>query len=80
VGGAYSATDTTSYAEQVAGGWGIALSSSAFTISSNMASGGCAGLSQVAISYTFQTVILGLLFMLSAGEVITAHACLPNQT
>jgi Flp pilus assembly protein TadG len=79
-GGAYSATDTTAYAEQVAGGWGVTLTSSAFTISSNEASGACAGLSQVSISYTFQTVIPGLLFMLSGGEALTAQACFPNQT
>ncbi|HET6236621.1 MAG TPA: TadE/TadG family type IV pilus assembly protein [Acetobacteraceae bacterium] len=79
-GGAYNATDTTNYAEQVVGGWGIALSSSVFTINSNMASSGCAGLSQVSISYTFQTVIPGLLFMLSGGEAVTAQACFPNQT
>jgi Flp pilus assembly protein TadG len=78
-GGTYNASDTLSYAEQVGSGWGVGLSSSAFTISSNVASGACAGLSEVSISYTFHTVIPGLLSMLSGGEALTAQACFPNQ-
>ena len=83
-GGTYNAADTLSYAEQVASGWGVTLSSSAFTISANVASGACsglstAGLSQVTINYTFQTVIPGVLSMLSGGETLTAQACFPNQ-
>jgi Flp pilus assembly protein TadG len=78
-GGAYSAANASTYAQQVAGGWGVTLPNAALTISSNEASGACSGFSEVSISYTFQTVIPGLLSALH-GDVLTAQACFPNQT
>jgi len=78
--GAYSSTNATSYAEQVASGWGVTLSSSNLAMSANEGSGACAGLSQVSISYTFVTVVPGLLSMLSGGAALTAQACFPHQT
>jgi hypothetical protein len=49
-------------------------------MSASEASGACLGLSQVSISYTFETVIPGLLAMLSGGSALTAQACFPNET
>ena len=83
-GGAYSATNTTSYAETVASGWGITLAASDITATNDQTSGACAGtaqgtFAQVSIAYTFQSVVPGLLTMLSNGENLTAQACFANQ-
>ena len=77
--GAYSSSSAATYAEQVAAGWGVTITSSNLTMTTNEASGACAGLSQVSISYTFSSVIPGLLAMLSS-QSLTAQACFPNQT
>ncbi len=78
-GGAYSSTNATSYAETVATGWGVTLTAADLTLSANEASGTCTGLSQVSITYTFDTVVPGLLTMLAGGSTLTAQACFPNQ-
>ncbi|HEX3404901.1 MAG TPA: TadE/TadG family type IV pilus assembly protein [Acetobacteraceae bacterium] len=77
-------TNTISYIESVASGWGITLTSSNLTLTANATTGACSGLSQtvsqVSISYTFTTAVPGLLTMLSGGEALTAQACFPNQS
>jgi Flp pilus assembly protein TadG len=79
-GGAYNATNTTSYAETVASGWGVTLTDADITPTNNQGSGACLGDAQVSISYTFQSVVPGLLTMLAGGAALTAQACFPNQT
>jgi Flp pilus assembly protein TadG len=78
--GAYNATSASSYIEGVAGSWGITLTASNLTLTPTAAAGACTGLSEVSISYTFQTVIPGLLTMLSGGQTLTGHACFPKQS
>jgi Flp pilus assembly protein TadG len=78
-GGAYSADNTKSYAQTVARGWGVTLTAADITATNNQASGACTGDAQVSIAYTFQSVVPGLLTMLSGGEALTAQACFANQ-
>jgi Flp pilus assembly protein TadG len=78
-GGVYNATNSKTYMQGVATGWGITLTAASITVNANSASGACTGLSEVSISYTFQTAVPGLLTMLSAGSSLTGHACFPNQ-
>jgi Flp pilus assembly protein TadG len=77
---AYDATRSSSYIQSVAAGWGITLVPASITLSANSASAACTGLSEVSISYTFQTAVPGLLTMLSGGSSLTGYACFPNQT
>jgi|SRR5579859_4822 len=87
-GGAFSSDNTTSYIQSVASSWGITLTSANLASSS----GGmvtrsssdpndtaCAGLSEVKISYTFQTAVPGLLSMIS-GNTLVGQACFPNDS
>ncbi len=83
--GAYDSGNTTSYIQSVATGWGVTLTSDQLTLNSNATSGNCSGvtgsgLSEVTIRYTFQTVVPGLLTMLSGGAAMRGHACFPNQS
>jgi Flp pilus assembly protein TadG len=86
-GGSYSSANTTSYIETVASSWGITLTSSNISPpvtrnSTNTAcapSGGTPNVSEVTLTYTFQTMVPGLLTMLSSN-VLTGHACSPNNS
>jgi len=79
-GGAYSSTDTQTYIEGVAAGWGITLTSSNFSpaLTTSSTNTECAGLSEVSLSYTFVTAVPGLLSMLSSNTLV-GHACFPNN-
>lgn len=77
-GGTYNSTNATSYAEGVSSGWGVTLADAAFTMTASQTTGACTGMSQVSITYTFATVVPGLLAMLSSPS-LTALACFPNQ-
>ncbi len=78
-GGSYSSTNATTYAETVATGWGVTLTAADLTLTANEASDTCTGLSQISITYTFDTVVPGLLTMLAGGSTLTAQACFPNR-
>ena len=84
--GAYSSGNTTSYIETTAAAWGISLTSSNLTLvtrdSTNTGcapTGGTLTVSEVTITYTFQTVVPGLLSMLSS-KALQGHACFPNDS
>jgi Flp pilus assembly protein TadG len=83
-GGSYSEDNTKTYAEQVATGWGITLTDADITPSDDETTGPCASgvttLAQVSISYTFQSVVPGLLSMLAGGEALTSQACFAKQS
>ena len=78
--GAYSASNTTSYIENVASGWGLSLTSSNITLSTNVSSGGCAGLSQVTLTSTFNSVVPQLVKIATGGVTLSASACYPNNS
>jgi len=78
--GAYSSANATSYAETTASGWGVTLTAADITPSNSGASSACSGDAEVSITYTFDSVVPGLLTMLAGGAALTAQACFPNQT
>jgi Flp pilus assembly protein TadG len=85
-GGGYSSDNTTSYIESSAAAWGISLTSSNLTLlTRDSGNPGCAPaagtltISEVTITYTFQTVVPGLLSMLSS-KALQGHACFPNDS
>jgi|GEM_PF-392218 Flp pilus assembly protein TadG len=78
--GAYSQTTAISYAQNIAGGWGVTVPSSGITPSTSANCGGSAGgFSQVSLSYTFTSVVPQLVHLNSAGVSLTASACYPNN-
>lgn len=80
-GGSYSSTNTQSYIEGIASAWGVTLDSSNFSpaLTRSSANSECSGLSEVTLTYTFETVVPGLLSMLSSNALI-GHACFPNDS
>lgn len=78
-GGTYNATDASNYVIAMAADWEIGLNANQISVTNKATSGACTGLSQVSISYTFETVVPGLLTMLSSAPTITGFACFPNQ-
>ena len=63
----------------MASGWGVTLTAADITATNNSATSPCVGDAQVSVSYTFETVVPGLLTMLSGGAALTAQACFANQ-
>jgi Flp pilus assembly protein TadG len=82
-GGAFSQANAQSYIEGLAANWGITLTASNLTLTTNAASGACSGMSshvaRVNITYTFTTVVPNILPMLS-NKSLTAQACFPMQS
>ena len=82
-GGGFSSTNTTAYIENLASAWGITLNSGNLTTVTRNANDpnatACNGLSEVKISYTFQTAVPGLLNMIS-GKSLVGQACFPNDS
>lgn len=79
-GGAFSASNSRSYIENVAGGWGVSVTDADITtLTTTSTDTECSGLAEVQINYTFTTAVPQLLTMLS-GNALTGHACFPNQS
>ena len=87
-GGAYDATKTTTYIENVANNWGITLANANVVLARPSTNANCVptqitvavtAMSEVTITYTFQTAIPQLLDML-VGKSLTSHACFPNSS
>ena len=82
--GSYSSTNTTSYIESVAAAWGVTLTGSNLTLTRNSTNTACAptggtpNISEVTITYTFHTMVPGMLTMLSSNS-LGGHACFPNN-
>ena len=79
--GAYNSSNTTSYLETTAAGWGVTLAPSNLTLNNNATCGGVTaakGFSSVTITYTFQSVIPTFITSLSGGKTLTSTACFPN--
>jgi Flp pilus assembly protein TadG len=83
--GAYSSDNTTTYIETVATAWGVTLSSSNLTLTRTSTNTACSptsstpSVSEVTITYTYRTMVPGLLTMLSSNA-LTGHACFPNDS
>ncbi len=77
-GGSFSSTNTTSFIQQVASGWGISVPSTGVTLNHSATCGGETGFSQVSLALTFTSVIPKIV-LLVGGENLTATACFPNN-
>ena len=79
-GGSYNAATAKYYMEGLASNWGVTLADSNFsTLTTNSANSECSGLSEVQISYTFNSAVPGLMTMIT-GKSLTGRACFPNQS
>ena len=78
--GAYDAAGATTFLRAEAANWSVAISSATVTLSNAATCSGVSGFSKVSISYSFQTVVPGLLGSLSSGIPIQTEACFPNQS
>ncbi|QGM45941.1 TadE/TadG family type IV pilus assembly protein [Methylocystis heyeri] len=78
VNNVYNAALTQSYAQTVAGKWGLTLPASDLTLNSTASCGGVSGFSQVTINHTFNSMVPGVVTVLGHNFVLTASACFPN--
>jgi Flp pilus assembly protein TadG len=78
VSGAYDATATQTYIVSEAANWRLTLAGSNVAVTTSTTCGNVTGMTQVTLSYTFQTVIPGLLPVIASGDQISASACFPN--
>jgi Flp pilus assembly protein TadG len=83
----YDAGRTTTYIENVANNWGITLTGDNVTLVRPSTNANCipthltptTAMSEVTITYTFQTAVPQLLNML-VGQSLAARACFPNNS
>jgi Flp pilus assembly protein TadG len=79
--GSYSSSNTTSYVQNVAAGWGLSLPSSGVSLSTSANCGGSSGgFSQVTLTSTFNSVAPKLVKLNAGGVTLTASACYPNNS
>jgi Flp pilus assembly protein TadG len=76
---AYSATSTTTYARNLAAGSGVSVPAANVSLNINATCGGASNLSQVTLTYSYQSSVPILLPGLSSSP-LTAQACFPNQS
>ncbi len=79
VNGSVNTSNTTSYIQQTAIGWGLTVPAANVTLTPNATCGGIAGFSKVQLTYQFTTVMPRLVSLPSAGLSLTADACFPNN-
>ncbi|HUC65220.1 MAG TPA: TadE/TadG family type IV pilus assembly protein [Stellaceae bacterium] len=77
-GGGFNSTSTTSYIQQVAGGWGITVPSADVTLNHNATCGGETGFSQVSLAFAFTSVVPKIVLLVGSDN-LTATACFPNN-
>jgi Flp pilus assembly protein TadG len=78
-GGSYSATETNSYIQTVASGWGLSVPTSGISLNAAASCGGTSGFSQVTLTSTFTSVVPKLVQLAAGGISLTATACYPNN-
>jgi Flp pilus assembly protein TadG len=77
--GVYSSSNSQSYGQTVAAGYGLALATSNFTLSKSASCAGVTGFSQVTVTYRFYASVPVVTAMLG-GLPLTATACFPNRS
>jgi hypothetical protein len=77
----YSLTNAMTYIQAVANQWGVSLSPGNILLYPSTACGssGVGGFSSVLLSFTFQSVVAGLVEISSSGIPLSAAACFPNN-
>ena len=79
-GGAYSASSTNTYIENIASGWGLSVRDSNIHLDTTGADcGGTSGLSEVKITIAFTTPVPQIVLLSAGAEPSTATACYPNN-
>jgi Flp pilus assembly protein TadG len=76
--GSYSNSNTISYVQQIAQGWGISVPTADVVPTQSTTCGTVAGFAQVQISYQFSTVV-GSLIPALANQTLTATSCFPDN-
>jgi Flp pilus assembly protein TadG len=79
VGGAYNASNTTSYIQQVASNWGITIPTGDITTTNSTTCGGTTGFTQVQITYTFKTLVPNIIPIGSGGKSLVVQSCYPDN-
>jgi Flp pilus assembly protein TadG len=77
--GAYSAGGTQDYLSGVGAHWGLSLTPANMSLNRSATCAGVAGFSSVNLTYTFDSVVPGLVQMLGS-KTMTASACFPNNS
>ena len=78
-GGAYNASNTVSYIQQVASNWGITIPTGDITTTNSTTCGGTSGFAQVQINYTFKTLVPNIIPIGAAGKALIVQSCYPNN-
>jgi Flp pilus assembly protein TadG len=78
--GVYSSSLTTSYIQTQAAHWSLTIPASNISLNSGATCAGVSGFSQVTLTYTFRTVVPGLIKALAGGTNLSATACFPNAS
>jgi Flp pilus assembly protein TadG len=76
--GAYSSGNTQTYLQGVGAKFGLTLAPSNMTLNRAASCAGLSGFSSVSLTYTFDSVVPGLVSMLGS-KTMTASACFPND-
>jgi len=76
--GSFSASNTESYVQGVAAGWGLTVPTSDITVNNSTSCGTISGFSQVQISYVFTSVVTKIIPTGPSGTTVTATSCYPN--
>ena len=79
-GGAYSASNATTYIQGVANGFSLSIPTANLTLNRAATCAGVTGFSSVSISYTFQAAVPILLGSATSAMPVTASACFPNNS
>lgn len=77
-GSAYSSSNTTRYVQGLASAWGVSLTTAQITLNRAASSGSVTGLSEVQLSYSFQSVVSTFVPGLSGTMALTGHAYVSN--
>ncbi len=76
--GTYSQSSAVTFIQSEAQKWGLTVPAANIAISTATSCNGVSGLSQLQVTYTFQSVVPALIDFLANGEVITGSACFPG--
>jgi len=76
-GGAYSSSNATTFIQNEAQKWSLTVPSSGIVITTPTTCAGVSGFSQVALTYSFQSILPQLLNLTATGTTLTAISCFP---
>lgn len=77
--GTYSPDQTIAFVKSRANALYVSFPDAAITLDPGATCAGAEGFAQVTIDHTFQSVVSGVLTMLTEGVALSATACFPNQ-